>query len=52
MLLGNIVQEVNDSRQWKIDYGQWLQKGEHLIGVNFVVDAGTATVNNIIYNPD
>ena len=51
MLLGNIVQEVNDSRQWSIDYGQWLGVGEHLLAVNFVVDAGTATVNNILYSP-
>ena len=51
MLLGNIVQEVNDSRQWKIDYSSWLQKGEHLVAVNFVVDAGTATISNILYDP-
>lgn len=44
MLLGNIIQEVNDSRLYSIDYSKWLAPGESLTSAVYVVDAGTATV--------
>ena len=56
MLLGNIIQEVFDSRLYSIDYTNWLAPGEHLTSMVYVVDAGTATVtlapNRSQFNPD
>ena len=52
MLLGDVVQEVGDSRQHTIDYRAWLGRGEVLSSVGFTVDSGTATVSNVTYSPD
>ena len=45
MLLGNIIQEVNGSRLYSVDYSKWLVEGEVLTNATYTVDAGTATVS-------
>lgn len=43
-LIGNIVQEVNDARRYAVSYRDWLQEGEVINGVNYVIDAGSGAV--------
>src|SRR5208283_3451353 len=52
MLLGSIIQEVGDSRAHSINCREWLREGEILSAVTFSVDAGTATVSNVVVWPD
>ena len=44
MLLGNIIQDVGDSRLWSVDYTAWLANGEVLTGATFTRDVGFATI--------
>lgn len=45
MLLGNIVQEVFDSKLYSIDYTRWLDEGEKLTAASYTIDSGTATIS-------
>ena len=42
MLLGNIIQDVGDTRLWSVDYTKWLQQGEVLTSATFIKDVGSA----------
>ena len=44
MTLGTINFAASNILQYQIDYRLWLQKGETLTSVSFVVDAGNATI--------
>ena len=52
MTLGTINFAASNILQYQIDYRLWLQKGETLTSVSFVVDAGNATITKITYSPD
>ena len=51
-LLGVLNSAAGNVLQYSIDYSGWLQKGEVLTGVTFVVDTPPATVTGTSYSPD
>src|SRR5208282_190208 len=52
MILGTIVQSVNESIRRSIDYRAWLREGEVVIGVAYTVDYGTMTITNTGLYPE
>src|SRR5208282_5825467 len=51
MLLGTLNSAPSNRLQYTIDYREWLDRGETLVSVVFSVDAGTATIDTVSYNP-
>ena|SRR5208282_6497231 len=52
MILGTTNFASGNILQYSIDYSQWLQKGETLVDVTFVVSVGNATITNVTYAPN
>jgi hypothetical protein len=51
-LLGVLNSAAGNKLQYGIDYRSWLQRGEVLTSVTFVVDTPPATITNVSYSPD